>query len=108
MIGEKIPGYNNYIITKDGQVYSIKSKRYLVLNPSGVYFYIKLCKDGKTKDYYVHVLVAKSFIPNPQNKSYVNHKNSNKKDNNINNLEWVTASENTIHYIKTRQTVIEV
>jgi hypothetical protein len=108
VIGENIPGFNNYIITRDGQVYSIRSKKYLVQNPSNVYFYIKLCNNGIKKDFYVHVLVAKSFIPNPQNKSFVNHKNSNKKDNNINNLEWVTASENAIHSIKTRQTVIEV
>ena len=69
---------------------------------------IKLCNDGKMKDFYVHVLVATAFLPNTNTNLVVNHKNSNKKDNNVNNLEWITESENSIHSIKARQSVIEI
>jgi hypothetical protein len=49
------------------------------------------------KSFYVHRLVAVTFIPNPNNKPFVNHKDGNKSNNILNNLEWVTAAENTKH-----------
>jgi len=53
--------------------------------------------DGTTKRCRVHRLVAQAFIPNPENKPYVNHKDGNRANNCVANLEWVTASENAIH-----------
>jgi hypothetical protein len=56
-----------------------------------------LSKDGKTKYYTQHQLLAKAFIPNTHNKKCVNHIDNNGFNNNLSNLEWVTYSENTIH-----------
>lgn len=62
---------------------------------------VELYKDGKRKSFKVHRLVAIAFIPNPDNKPEVNHIDGNKINNNIDNLEWVTSSENSIHAYET-------
>lgn len=66
--------------------------------------YVKttLCKDGVKKSYSVHILVAKTFIPNPENKPQVNHKDMNKENNMVENLEWNTAKENVAHCRKNK------
>lgn len=53
--------------------------------------------DKRVKHVMIHRLVAKTFIPNPDNKPQVNHKDADKHNNSISNLEWVTISENSIH-----------
>lgn len=53
--------------------------------------------DGTKKTFLLHRLVARAFIPNPENKPQINHKNFNRADNRIENLEWATASENNTH-----------
>ena len=57
-------------------------------------------KDGKRYYKSIHRLVAEHFIPNPHNKPQVNHKDGNKQNNVVKNLEWVTASENRKHAIE--------
>ena len=61
--------------------------------------YLQIClnKDGKKSYFYVHRLVATAFLKNPENKREVNHKNFDKTDNKINNLEWTTNYENMKH-----------
>jgi len=66
------------------------------ITPAG-YCRIQLQKDGACKNFFVHQLVAKAFIPNPKNKPIVNHLNSVRDDNYFLNLEWATHSENLLH-----------
>ena len=65
------------------------------------YLTTRLSKSGNVVTKLVHRLIAENFIPNPDNKNFVNHKNGNKVDIRIENLEWVTHSENVLHAYKT-------
>jgi hypothetical protein len=64
------------------------------------YLQVALSLNNKLKSYCVHVLVAKAFIENPDNKATVNHKDGIKTNNNVSNLEWATKSEQTIHALE--------
>ena len=100
-----IEGYEGiYQISSHGRVKSFKNGKIKILksriNDKG-YNTTCLRKDGKSKYKLVHRLVAEAFIPNIDSKPYINHIDGNKLNNNINNLEWVTPSENTLHTIRT-------
>lgn len=69
------------------------------LNSKG-YVIVPLTTKQKSKFYFVHRLIANAFIPNHENKPYINHKDCNQKNNNIENLEWCTQKENVNHAIK--------
>ena len=64
------------------------------------YLEVELCKNGKPHRYRIHRLVAQAFIPNPENKPQVNHEDTNKQNNRVDNLSWNTNSENQIHAFK--------
>ena len=66
------------------------------LKPNG-YLDVNLSKDGKQLKYLVHRLVAQTFLENTDNKKTVNHKNGDKTDNRVDNLEWATLSEQHKH-----------
>lgn len=68
---------------------------------SNGYVKIDLTVEGKVYRTSLHRLVALQFIPNPENKSEVNHKDGNKLNNHVSNLEWVTTRENELHAYKT-------
>ena len=89
-----------YDISTYWRVKSYHTKTPKILKPllnSGGYHQQLLMKQCRPKFKYIHVLVAQSFIYNPDGKPEVNHKNSIRTDNNVSNLEWVTRSENAIH-----------
>lgn len=102
-----IKDYPGYKITKDGRIYSIKCKRYMKPVIHDEYLHVNLSKNNKHKGFSIHRLIALTFIPNTQNKPEVNHKDGNKQNNHVDNLEWVTKNENAIHAIETglKQTV---
>ena len=91
----EVVDYENYLIYEDGKVYSKRSKRYLKQYDNGHgYLYVKPCKEGKSKLYLIHRLIALHYIPNPDNKICVDHIDRNRKNNKLNNLRWATDSEN--------------
>lgn len=69
----------------------------MVPNTTGEYNYVNCSIGGHVHSVKIHREVAIMFVPNPDNKPFVNHKDGNKRNNRADNLEWVTAAENTAH-----------
>lgn len=108
-----IEGYNGlYSVTEDGEVWSNvrplsqkvnykfyprkRSGFFLKKYLKNGYYYVTLNNKG-AKSFYVHRLVLKTFVPNTENKKTVNHINGVKTDNRLENLEWATYAENSLH-----------
>jgi hypothetical protein len=113
-IWQVIPGFEGiYEISNFGRVKSLKREVRAInhhsvrevsekiishwVNVQNDYVYVSLCKDGVKHNETIHVLIARCFIPNPLNLPEVNHKNGNKRDFSISNLEWNTTAQNAIH-----------
>ena len=86
----------NYDIYENGQVFSRKTNKYLK-HLKKQYPSVDLYINNKAKRFMIHRLIAENFIPNINNKPYVNHIDGNKYNYSINNLEWVTHKENIRH-----------
>lgn len=98
-IWKEIPGTEGqYQISNYGKVRTVKTGRVLTpaIDERG-YERVCLFKYDRERRYKVHRLVAITFIPNPDNKPQVNHKDGNKRNNSVDNLEWVTNEENMRH-----------
>ena len=94
----------SYYITEDGKCYNSNTKKYLKGQynyKNGYLSYNITLNDGSKKRVYAHRLIAEAYIPNEnKNKTQVNHIDGNKKNNCVDNLEWVTPQENTIRSIE--------
>ncbi len=94
-----------YVLARNGKRRKVKGKilkkRYM---PNGYVQYV-LCKDGVKKYFYAHRLVATAFISNENNLPQVNHKNEDKKDNNVDNLEWCDQIYNNLYGTKIERSV---
>lgn len=87
----------DYSVSDEGKVYSIHGRELKPRDNGRGYLYVQICGfDGKRKEY-IHRLVARAFIENPDEKPCVNHKDGNKTNNCAANLEWCTHKENTKH-----------
>ena len=101
---KSIDGYEDYLISNFGRIKSLKNGNEIILstwtNEDG-YLCVNFWKDGKRHHFRVNRLVAMAFIDNPNNLSEVNHKDGNKGNNLVENLEWSTRSQNVRHAFDT-------
>lgn len=96
-----VPGYEGlYEVSNHGRIKSIRKNRLIRPFVNSGYSLIALSVNGKRKNYSVHRLVALVFIPNPNNYPCVNHIDSNRGKNNVENLEWCTNLMNSHHAVK--------
>ena len=95
-IWRDVAGYENlYKVSTEGNIKSIRSNKILSLDTSqNGYKRVSLYKNKTIKHYLVHRLVAQAFIPNPDNLPQVNHKDEDKSNNCVSNLEWITHKDN--------------
>ena len=92
-----IEDYENYTINENGVIINTDSGREKKPTFTNGYYRIGLTKDKKEKFFSIHRLIALTFIPNPDNKPCVDHINRNTQDNRIENLRWVSYSENNMN-----------
>ena len=109
---EDFTTFTNYYVDVRGDVWSTKHKGFRKLSPAankkqGYLFVYLTDKNGVKKKHYVHRLVAKAFIPNPENFAEVNHLNRNAYDNCVENLEWCNRERNMTHCTETRGAKID-
>jgi hypothetical protein len=106
-VWKTVKGFENYEVSNYGNIKSLNYKRSnltknlkTTINNCG-YKYVILSKNNIQKTVTIHRLVAIHFLENKENKKCVNHINENKQDNRVDNLEWLTHSENSKYSLKT-------
>ena len=101
---KEIKGYKGlYTVKPNGDIISYvrvsSGKKLKPQKHTHGYRYVTLVKGGEKKNHLIHRLVGEAFIPNPENKRTINHKDGDKTNNHVDNLEWATYSENNQHGI---------
>ncbi|GIS52515.1 MAG: hypothetical protein Ct9H90mP28_2310 [Paracoccaceae bacterium] len=106
-IWKELEGFSKYKFSNSGKVWSKHYNREMSLKPTPEgYIQMELTNnEGNKKNYRIHRLVALTFIPNPEKKPTVNHKNHNRADNRVENLEWATVAEQNNHSRKASKEV---
>ena len=105
-IWKNIEGYEEYQISTHGNVKSLRFGKERILKPATNkkgYLRVILSKQGKLKGYLIHRLVAEAFIDNPNNYQQVNHRDEDKANNYIENLEWCTPKYNINYGTRTEK-----
>lgn len=98
--GTIIPFATNYLVTTTGVIYHKNGRRLSQYFNNGYKRVSLVTNSGKRKDFAVHRIVGEVFIPNPEDKPFINHINGVKDDNRVENLEWCTPKENSQHAVK--------
>jgi len=93
-----VHNFSNYKISSFGVTINVKTGKVIKPIKSNGYLLIKFYRDGKRSTRHLHRVLAIHFIPNPDNKPFINHKDGNRSNNCLENLEWCTQKENVIHY----------
>lgn len=94
--------YADFVIDTNGNIKNLKTNhiyKFSVHKSGYLMVYIPLGKRGAVKGIRVHKAVAETFIPNHDNKKIVHHKDANKQNPYVDNLEWVTSKENTKYHL---------
>jgi hypothetical protein len=102
----QIKGFEGYFITKDGRIWSARQSGKWLKPSKGTNGYLTVGlrdADGERHRKYVHRLVAQTWLENPENLSQVNHKDENKSNNNVLNLEWCTPKYNSNYGTRNRR-----
>jgi hypothetical protein len=95
------PSNPRYLIYSDGSIYSKYYKKFLIPKKTNDgYLRIQIWSAGKNRYLMIHRIVAETFLPNPNGYEYINHKDGNKANNCVDNLEWCTQSFNAAHGVK--------
>lgn len=99
IINNYIDGYGEkYIVTRDSEIFNTNNNKNICKWVDNVgYYQVRLYLNGKKKSYRLHRLIAEKFIDNPYELPFVNHKDGNKLNNDLSNLEWCDNATNTQH-----------
>lgn len=99
---KEIKGHPNYLISNDGLIYLKHTLKRLSIHLDRGYPRVSLRVGDRYKQFMVHRLVATTYLDNPHNLSTVNHKDMNKLNNSVDNLEWMTHGQNSVHAARSK------